>query len=1064
MEHSSRHLRFKLQSLGRRLDELEEATQNLQKAEDEVLDLQDKIIQAEGSNSSMLADVEALRKRVLKIEGKDEEVKKAEDLCRLIKEKLENEENLTRELRSEIEQLQKQMSELEKLEESFNKSKNDCTQLCLGLNEEKNMSKKLTSELENLRAKVKELELSESKSDQAEQFITGELEKIKCLTVSFVNEKKCFLEKEKQNEKLILDLKKQLELKNEMTTGDQPRNDSNLLQRSSDQNIELCNVRIEDSLNSKSSHTVGFDYIKQSEIQTSSKDDNDNKNQEDNKIRHLNQEIEKLRNQIKHFEGMEEELKQLKENHGKLQNDYVDEQAKNKQLADEIKTLKRQGNLYNNLENGILDTEEITSRARYKHDRKHKALSFDSPASKNTLQELSPQLSRSERHQPKDFPNSDLNLKKTSNSSTNIRKSGKYMPSESSIGSAQKKDDSSPSSKYYGMRDFGAVNETKKSSDHPSVLSRYPPAAQEQTIKKAWKSSTSKPLNVFGEDYSIKAPQTVDNSRREVSASEPVFRETSSYINFDNKVNSNLPEDLSVENFSLTSMSYSKPGSSELESIPASDVSTSDVMEDLPKIVNIGDHNLVDTTQPEKSSRNSRYLGKDEVTSYSNAEGSKTSRFNNNEKILASDQDLNSQTSYYNRRRARGKPSLKPQIPEKPHILETSNKELDKRNIHVPHSRKQISPKENTSYDMIPIVDNDNQVSQRTFIPETKSVSPDSIESTETQAHPGVRSKTFSPREALQSTVVIKPAIVEKDVKEIMRSYRETSSSDISRPLPSTTQANKVSTSITFYPSEAGSTHVSKDVTLRERHTSTSNIRLSAIDQPVLKNNISIPYEISIRKEEVLLNVANDSDLNRTELNTFAGPSFNRERMKNSDFYRDFEAVSWKRHSILDTNHLDRTETRRSTLRKGILGSTEELDILNTEKDFSADTKPRRKSVAEEEKPARLSHEEYPRTKYSILNRTSPELISRRSQSSLSATEVIERRNSPIKKSAAPALWNRYSVEDTGFMSSRIRKYEIDKGPTIGSIGRKSSSRHEMLQSQRHMKTTVEDRIRQLEH
>lgn len=35
-----RHLKHKLQSLGRRLDELEEATNKLQKSEDELLDLQ----------------------------------------------------------------------------------------------------------------------------------------------------------------------------------------------------------------------------------------------------------------------------------------------------------------------------------------------------------------------------------------------------------------------------------------------------------------------------------------------------------------------------------------------------------------------------------------------------------------------------------------------------------------------------------------------------------------------------------------------------------------------------------------------------------------------------------------------------------------------------------------------------------------------------------------------------------------------------------------------------------------------------------------------------------------
>ncbi|CAJ0957977.1 unnamed protein product [Ranitomeya imitator] len=293
MEHSSRHLRFKLQSLGRRLDDLEEAARNLQKAEDEVLDLQDKIIQAEGSNSSMLVEAEALRKRVLKIEGKDEEVKKAEDLCRLIKEKLENAENVAQELRLEIEQLQKRMGELEKLEEAFNKSKSDCTQLSLSLNEEKNMSKKLSSELEILKARVKELESSESKLDKTEQFLTSELEKIKSLTLSFANEKKMLLEKEKQSEKIILELKEELEMKGNIT-GERSRNESNVLERSPDQHVEHNKFRIEDDLTSNSLQRVGFDYIKQSEIQTSSNNENEKNNyQEDNKIKELNQEIEK---------------------------------------------------------------------------------------------------------------------------------------------------------------------------------------------------------------------------------------------------------------------------------------------------------------------------------------------------------------------------------------------------------------------------------------------------------------------------------------------------------------------------------------------------------------------------------------------------------------------------------------------------------------------------------------------------------------------------------------------------------------------------------------------------
>lgn len=51
-------------------------------------DLQDKVIQAEGSNSSMLAEIEGCAQRVLRIKAKMRKFKKAEDLCQLMKEKL----------------------------------------------------------------------------------------------------------------------------------------------------------------------------------------------------------------------------------------------------------------------------------------------------------------------------------------------------------------------------------------------------------------------------------------------------------------------------------------------------------------------------------------------------------------------------------------------------------------------------------------------------------------------------------------------------------------------------------------------------------------------------------------------------------------------------------------------------------------------------------------------------------------------------------------------------------------------------------------------------------------
>ncbi|XP_016123869.1 LOW QUALITY PROTEIN: leucine zipper protein 1-like [Sinocyclocheilus grahami] len=251
---TNRHLRHKLQNLGRRLDELEEARGKLQKAEDELLDIQDKIIQAEGSNSSLLTDVETMRKRLLKIEGKDEEVRKAEDLCRKVREKLDQEEKLTKDLKVEIERLQRRMTELEKLEEAFGKSKSDCRQLCISLNEEKNLTKKLAAELDALEARVKEVDTSEARLGRAEKSLTAEMEKLKGLTQTFVTERKRFLERQREDEKFILKLTEKLELqKSKLGPADYSRFDSR-------------DLRIEDEfsagLTSKLARKKSFDYLK----------------------------------------------------------------------------------------------------------------------------------------------------------------------------------------------------------------------------------------------------------------------------------------------------------------------------------------------------------------------------------------------------------------------------------------------------------------------------------------------------------------------------------------------------------------------------------------------------------------------------------------------------------------------------------------------------------------------------------------------------------------------------------------------------------------------------------
>ncbi|XP_053563180.1 leucine zipper protein 1 [Bombina bombina] len=1067
MEHSSRHLRFKLQSLGRRLDELEEATRNLQKAEDEVLDLQDKIIQAEGSNSSMLADVEALRKRVLKIEGKDEEIKKAEDMCRLLREKLENEENVTHELRSEIEQLQKRMTELEKLEEAFGKSKNDCTQLCLSLNEEKNMSKKLSSELEILRNRVKELETSESKLDKAEQLLTSELEKIRALTISFVNERKCFLEKEKQNEKLILALKEQLDLKGKMHTEDQTKNQSNLLGRSSNQHLNPDNLKIEDNLTSKYSQRIGLDFIKQSENQTSSRNENEkNKDQEDNKIKDLQQEIEKLKNQVKQCENVEEELKQLKEKNCELQ-DTVNEQNKTRQLTSEIEAFKKQSNQFKEVENGVLDSEELDLHSKVKNERgKYKGLSSEPSISKSTALELSPPLSRTERYR---HQNSDSHSKRhLSNSSSGSRKYVRSNVLDSNLVSVKKSEDKhSVASHITGLKEFvPSHNENKKGKDQPSVLSRYPPAAQDQSIQKAWKGSASRKndrfTKLFGEDYSIK---TVENITKECISVEKDAKDSG--VNLDIKVASLLEEVGSPENQLSTSNTEVAICSS--EEATASDHIKTNSLEDQPKpTVKSEKNDIKDTTAQNHSFKYTHLSRSQDSTSQSldTAQTTKLAHLDEIETVTQPGQE--SKRLGYNKDKTKLRSSSKPLIPEKPSLFETtSQKDVEKRNYNL-FSKKQYSPKEKSKFKGDNKMSHleDNLIVQNDGASE-KPMKKSSDNSTiaETSSHIETKARPCSPREALQSTMIIKPVIIEKDVKEVMSSHRARSSPELSKSQTNSVP-NKVMSSITIYPSESTYSISSIEETPKERHTSTSNIRLSANEHSLLTNNISVPFEISINKKDMSVRVADKDNCFENETFKVSNTSDVKEKKANNDF---IEPIYWKSHDLTEGNHLDNKPAKsRSSWRRSVLGSTEELDLLTERKDTDVENRYRRKSYFDEDRPTRIhSREQHSSRRTSALTNswTTPEFVSKRSQSSLTATE-ISRKSNIYESSLTSGLVSRYShslqEDPDDFLSYRRKQYSSEKSKSDYG-GRKPSSRLELKQ-ERHQKGMVEERIRQLQH
>ncbi|KFP84155.1 Leucine zipper protein 1, partial [Apaloderma vittatum] len=1003
-ETSNRHLRFKLQSLSRRLDELEEATKNLQKAEDELLDLQDKVIQAEGSNSSMLADVEALRKRVLKIEGKDEEIRKAEELCRLMKEKLEEEESLTRELKSEIELLQRRMAELEKLEEAFS--------LCLSLNEEKNLTKKISTELDILRVKVKELEASEDRLDKSEQTLTGELEKLKSLALSFITERKHFNEREKQNEKIIQELTQKLEQNNKLNRADQTRNASNLLERSSNNLLDRNDLRIEDDLTSalpsKETRRKGsVDYLKHVENETRNKSENQkNKNQEDNKVKDLTQEIEKLKTQIKRFESLEEELKKMKAKNNDLQDSYLSEQNKNKLLTGQLEEIKMQIKKQKDLENGEVENEDTSFSSRGKHDRpKYRGVTAD--LTKHKTRELSPQQRR-ERARNRDFSNdsSSHGGKQVSSPSLMNRRAGKAsgasVLSDTAGTDTKRPEEKSLVSTFSSGQKEGCItqSEGKRSKEQPSVLSRYPPAAQEQ---KSWKAP-SKPGGDTGLRSKAEKPSQVlrGNCHSSAEARDEKSGKGESVASLAEKLKTSQAEVTYRYHLSAHGSALDSTGS-KAEAPNTSAGSHRQPLEGRAKRAIISqEKELADTSLESaklsaltKHSHRSRSqedilqvltdFDKEDVEQCStSAVDHVNAGLKTDSKTIQSNQEKNSDEE-----------SRKSKKPTTQSDFETRSKVGSKQ---FSNSRGLFRAS---------LFENDKNT-----VNEEDSTKCTKLSEAGTGGFKSRRS--FSPREALRSKAVIKPAIVEKDMKAIMGGTISEAESDKQKS-GFKTVTSKMTSSITIFPSEPTISRTSADTAAKERHVTTSNIRVAPNEPSPVTNNLPTPFEISINKSALKLPETDriGEAAPRSKAETVVSRSsivIKTSELTERSSEPAPEAVGWKGHGFSDAAS---SETKHVTVRSSWrtrqgLHSLEDSQTKVEKSTSSSTTNMCRSSVDlsdVEGNGARTNSLEQTsaRTSATANSWSAPELGSRRTKSNLSASELLTRRSYTSDPAAASA-------------------------------------------------------------
>ncbi|KAM9708127.1 filamin-A-interacting protein 1 isoform 1-T2 [Menidia menidia] len=414
-ELHNRQLNAKLLGLTHKMEELEESNRALRKSEEELQELREQISKGERGNSNLLAELENLRKRVLEMEGKDEEITKTEHQCKELRKRLEEENSKSKDLKLEVEKVQKRMVDLEKLEEAFSISKAECAQLYNALERERGMTKELSDEIIALKIRMKELESSEVKLEKTELSLKDDLSKLKSLTVALMDERKALMETVKSDEKkkddfsktvkleqakvmevtekLIEESKKLLKFKSEMESkveslttekGELSAKLAYEMDKTKDLNTKISQMR---------KRLDGFEQGEKLSVRNSMICDlgrtSDPIKREDNKVKELTFEIERLKNRLKQLEVVEGDLIKTEDQYDMLEKRFVTEQDKANVLSQQVEEMKNQIAHNKAIEKGEEESREEDLRERcQREETKTRELQADVVALKEKIHEL----------------------------------------------------------------------------------------------------------------------------------------------------------------------------------------------------------------------------------------------------------------------------------------------------------------------------------------------------------------------------------------------------------------------------------------------------------------------------------------------------------------------------------------------------------------------------------------------------------------------------------------------------------------------------------------------------